>query len=51
MSLRLHVSAIAALGIAFLGGPTYAGEPAAKAGKSWTMPRTPDGQPDLQGYW
>jgi hypothetical protein len=26
---------------------------AAKAGahESWTVPRTPDGQPDLQGYW
>jgi hypothetical protein len=25
--------------------------PAAPAAKKWTAPRTPDGQPDLQGYW
>lgn len=23
----------------------------ASSAKSWTMPRTPDGQPDLHGYW
>ena len=23
----------------------------AAAGKAWTMPHTPDGQPDLQGIW
>src|ERR1700680_4631039 len=23
----------------------------AKAAKTWTAPRTPDGQPDLQGFW
>src|SRR3984893_12387253 len=25
--------------------------PAAATSKTWTLPRTPDGQPDLQGYW
>jgi hypothetical protein len=25
--------------------------PAAQGTKKWTAPRTPDGQPDLQGYW
>jgi len=24
---------------------------AGQAPKKWTAPRTPDGQPDLQGYW
>src|SRR5229473_3167706 len=23
----------------------------AKTAKTWTAPRTPDGQPDLQGFW
>jgi hypothetical protein len=27
------------------------GSPAAPAAKKWTAPKTPDGQPDLQGYW
>jgi len=28
-----------------------ASKPAARAVKKWTVPRTPDGQPDLQGVW
>ena len=28
-----------------------ASTPAAAPSKVWTVPRTPDGQPDLQGYW
>ena len=51
MSLRLHEAAILALSVAIFAASSFAGEPAAKAGKSWTLPRTPDGQPDLQGYW
>ena len=32
--------------------PTTAVKPAAPAKtKTWTVPRTPDGQPDLQGFW
>ena len=27
------------------------GKPGARATGSWTMPRTPDGRPDLQGVW
>jgi hypothetical protein len=30
--------------------PNAAAKPAAKS-KSWTVPRTPDGHPDLQGVW
>ena len=55
MSLRFHASALAAFGVTLLLAPANGAEPAAKdagkAPKSWTQPRTPDGQPDLQGYW
>lgn len=42
------------LGIALLvAPPPVAGQTAklTKTAKSWTTPRTPDGQPDMQGYW
>jgi len=39
---------IVALATAPLDGQTRAG---ATAAKTWTQPRTPDGQPDLQGVW
>jgi hypothetical protein len=31
--------------------PRAAPKPAAPAKGGWTAPRTPDGQPDLQGFW
>ena len=54
MNLRFHAFALAAFGVAFMVAPAPGAEPAkdtAKSAKSWTSPRTPDGQPDLQGYW
>jgi hypothetical protein len=33
------------------GAPVKANTTAAAKKKNWTLPRTPDGQPDLQGYW
>jgi hypothetical protein len=51
MSLRLQTSAVAALGAALLAISAQSAEPAAKSASHWTMPRTPDGHPDLSGYW
>jgi hypothetical protein len=48
MRLRFHACVLSAFGAALL---MQAAEPGGKATKSWTIPRTPDGQPDLQGYW
>src|SRR5829696_7537020 len=43
------VAAMVALATAPLDGQTRAA--AKPAAKSWTQPRTPDGQPDQQGIW
>jgi len=38
--------------LAFVAGPMrVAGQTKAGANKSWTVPRAPDGHPDLQGNW
>ncbi len=53
MQPRLYASmSSAALGIVFLlAAPVPGQQPVAKAIKNYTAPRTPDGQPDLTGYW
>jgi hypothetical protein len=52
MRLRFHACALAIFAAAPL---VYAASPAAKdaakSTKAWTLPRTPDGQPDFEGYW
>jgi hypothetical protein len=58
---RAEVSIMRALAFVLVGGLSalvpVAGQtakPLAKtktSSKSWTVPRTPDGQPDLQGVW
>jgi len=52
MMRRCAISVGIALAAAFVWtlAPTVAQAPAG-ATKSWTMPRTPDGKPDLQGNW
>src|SRR3982074_1181023 len=46
-------AAVAALSLAsiHLGAQSTTPPPAAKPAKAWTMPHTPDGQPDLTGNW
>jgi hypothetical protein len=52
-SALLAVSAAIVLATHGVAGqaPATAKPAAAAAAKKWTAPRTPDGQPDLQGYW
>jgi hypothetical protein len=52
--MRRFMVSTAAIAIMLPGSGLVVGQEAAKpaaAAKSWTQPRTPDGQPDLQGIW
>jgi hypothetical protein len=42
---------IVALAVALAAGPVAAAGAAQDAAAVWSPPRTPDGQPDIQGYW
>ncbi len=39
------------IALALLGPPGVAAQGPTATAKTWTVPRTPDGQPDLQGFW
>ena len=47
----LMIAAVSLASAVIAGQSPSAAKPAAPAAKKWTAPRTPDGQPDLQGYW
>src|ERR1700751_2318688 len=46
----LYLSSLA-ITAAIIGLSSAAAQNAPSAAKKWTAPRTPDGQPDLQGIW
>ena len=56
-SRRLLIGAVAVIAVAVLASVPVAGQVLSGAGtakaaaKTWTLPRTPDGHPDLQGVW
>ena len=50
-SAALAVFAVALLAPAGVDGQDRSAAKATAAAKTWTVPRTPDGQPDLQGVW
>lgn len=53
MERRFIVSMAAIIAVILPGSALVVGQETVKttAAKSWTQPRTPDGQPDLQGIW
>src|SRR6476661_4140858 len=44
-------SSTSVIAFALLSLANVAGQTRGAAAKKWTAPRTPDGQPDLQGIW
>jgi hypothetical protein len=51
MSNRFLDSVAFTLAVVLLAPTPVAGQPRLAAAKKWIAPRTPDGQPDLQGIW
>ena len=49
--LALAVSATFTMPMTGAGQQDAAPATGSGGGETWTLPRTPDGQPDLQGYW
>jgi hypothetical protein len=51
LTVAIVVAFLAPLPAAAQAPKAAAAAPKAAAAKTWTVSRTPDGQPDLQGYW
>ena len=51
MSDRLLAALLTVIAVVLLAPPPAAGQSQTEAADQWTVPRTPDGQPDLQGIW
>jgi hypothetical protein len=51
LTVAIVVALLAPLPAAAQAPKAAAAAPKAAAAKTWTVSRTPDGQPDLQGYW
>ena len=51
MNRRSFTSGLLVLAMVSLAGVAVAGQTSGTAEEPWTMPRTPDGRPDLQGVW
>ncbi len=51
LGLPVLVTVIAAVGLLPASAAAQDRAAASDAEPAWTMPRTPDGQPDLQGFW
>src|SRR6476646_3536459 len=51
LTVAIVVALLAPLPAAAQSQKAAAAAPKAAAAKTWTVGRTPDGQPDLQGYW
>jgi len=47
----MNYRTISALALAFTGFLAAQTPTAKTSSKNWTVPRTPDGKPDLQGVW
>jgi hypothetical protein len=51
MSLGFVATAVVVALVTAAGQDQTTGATAGESAKNWTLPRTPDGQPDLQGIW
>jgi hypothetical protein len=49
--MLLIAAAVVVVATRSVAGQAPASAPRAAAAKKWAVPRTPDGQPDLQGFW